>query len=128
MFNVLLVDDSRNFRSNLATILRDTYPLLGVEEAADGTAALQVIARRNIGLILMDIKLPGENGIQLTRRIKASAAHIIIVILTGYDVPHYRQAAFRNGADCFLYKGAASCMNDVLARVDGAMQAARTTP
>ena len=128
MFNVLLVDDSQSFRSNLSAILRDAYPLLGIEEAGDGAEALRVIARREIGLILMDIKLPGENGIVLTRRIKVSAAHIIVVILTGYDVPQYRQAAFRSGADCFLYKGAASCMNDVLARVDGAIQAARTTP
>jgi DNA-binding NarL/FixJ family response regulator len=125
MFNVLLVDDSKNFRSNLAAILRDTHPLLGVEEAEDANEALRVISRRDIGLILMDIKLPGDNGIVLTGRIKASAAHISIVILTGYDIPQYRQAAFRSGADCFLYKGAASCMNDVLARVEGAVQVRR---
>jgi DNA-binding NarL/FixJ family response regulator len=72
-------------------------------------------------MVLLDIKLPGGNGIELTKVIKAKYAPIIVVILSGYDIPQYRQAAFRNGADCFIYKGSASCMNDVLARVEGAM-------
>ena len=52
----------------------------------------------------MDIQLPGENGLSLTQKIKARYPHIIIVVITTYDIPEYREAAFQYGADRFLPK------------------------
>jgi DNA-binding NarL/FixJ family response regulator len=52
----------------------------------------------------MDIKLPGENGLKLTEKIKATHPNITIFILTSYDIPEYREAAFQSGADRFLAK------------------------
>jgi DNA-binding NarL/FixJ family response regulator len=72
-------------------------------------------------LIFMDIKLPGENGLEVTRQIKQVYAYIVIVILTSYDIPEYRQQAFRNGADCFISKDQISFLADILARVEGTM-------
>jgi DNA-binding NarL/FixJ family response regulator len=53
----------------------------------------------------MDIKLPGENGLELTRKIKADYPETIIIILTSHDLPEYREAATRSKANYFLSKG-----------------------
>jgi YesN/AraC family two-component response regulator len=52
----------------------------------------------------MDIRLPGVNGLQLTRRIKKDLPHIRIAIVTSYDLPEYQQAAIQYGADRFFVK------------------------
>jgi len=121
MFNTLLVEDNADFRRALSDILLSYFPLMGVEEAGDGEEALGKVEYQRPDLIFMDIQLPGENGLEVTRQIKRVYADIVIVILTSYGLPEYRQQAFRNGADCFLSKGDDSCMKDVLARVEGAM-------
>jgi DNA-binding NarL/FixJ family response regulator len=55
-------------------------------------------------LIFMDIQLPGENGLELTRKIKAVYPNMTIFILTQHDTPEYRKAAFQYGVDCFVVK------------------------
>jgi len=52
----------------------------------------------------MDLRLPGENGLELTKKIKAQYPDIIVVIVTNYDVPEYRKAAFESRADHFISK------------------------
>jgi CheY-like chemotaxis protein len=121
MFNTLLVEDNADFRHALSDILLSCFPLMGVDEAGDGDEALGKVECQRPDLIFMDIQLPGENGLEVTRQIKLMYADIVIVILTSCGLPEYRQQAFRNGADCFLSKGDDSCMEDVLARVEGAM-------
>ena len=121
MFNTLLVEDNADFRHALSDILLSYFPLMGVEEAGDGEEALGKVKHQRPDLIFMDIQLPGANGLEVTRQIKRVDADIVIVILTSYGLPEYRQQAFRDGADCFLSKGDDSCMKDVLARVEGAM-------
>jgi DNA-binding NarL/FixJ family response regulator len=127
MFGVLVVDDHAGFRASVSTVLRQQFPRIGVEEAGDGPEALRVIQRCGTDIVLLDIKLSNGNGLDLTKAIKTDYATVIVVILTGYDLPQYRQAAFRNGADCFLYKGSPSCMQDVVARVEGAILARQET-
>jgi DNA-binding NarL/FixJ family response regulator len=127
MFHTLVVDDHAAFRASVVSVLRSQFSQIGVEEAGDGPEALRAIQDCGIDLVLLDIKLPHGNGIELTKAIKSSRASVTVVILTGYDLPQYRQAAFRNGADCFLYKGSASCMSDVVARVEGAILARHET-
>jgi DNA-binding NarL/FixJ family response regulator len=56
----------------------------------------------------MDIKLPGESGLDLTRKIKAADASIVIIILTSYDLPEYREAGQQYGADHFVSKGSST--------------------
>ena len=121
MFNTLLVEDNAAFRQELADILLTHFPMIGVEEAGDAADALSKVEYLRPDLIFMDIKLPGENGLEATRQIKQVYAYIVIVILTSYDLPEYRQQAFKNGADCFISKGQTSCMADILARVEGTL-------
>lgn len=121
MFSALLVEDSVNFRDALSYTIRSRFPQIRVEEAGDGVEALSKIESILPDIVFMDIKLPGENGINLTKAIKNEHSGIVIVILTSYDMSEYRQAAFRNGADCYISKGSASCMNEILARMEGTL-------
>jgi YesN/AraC family two-component response regulator len=81
---------------------------LGISEAADGKEAMYKINVHLPDLIFMDIKLPGENGLDLTARIKARYPDVTVVILTSYDTPEYREAAVKAKADHFLAKGSTS--------------------
>lgn len=126
MFQALIVDDHAGFRSSVSALLRRRFPDIRVHEAADGVETRRAIGAGALDFVLMDVSLPGESGIDLTRLIKSAFERIVVVILTGHDLPQYRQAAFRNGADCFLYKGSPSCPADIVARVEGAMAASRT--
>ena len=119
MFNTLLVEDNVNFRQALSDVLLSYFPLIGIDEAGDGDEALRKVEYLRPDLIFMDIQLPGENGLEITRQIKRVYADMVIVILTSCGQPEYRQQAFLNGADCFLSKGDDSCMEDILARVEG---------
>ena len=121
MFYALLVEDNVSFRHALSDILLSYFPLIGVEEAGDGAEALTKVECLRPNIIFMDIQLPGESGLDITKEIKLVYEDIVIVILTSYGLPEYRQQAFRNGADCFLSKGDDSCMEDILARVEGTM-------
>ena len=121
MFYALLVEDNVSFRYALSDILLSYFPLIGVEEAGNGAEALTIVECLRPNIIFMDIQLPGENGLEVTKEIRLVYDDIVIVILTSYDLPEYRQQAFRNGADCFLSKGDDSCMEDILARVEEAV-------
>lgn len=119
MFNTLLVEDNASFRQALSDVLLSYFPLIEVDEAGDGEQALSKVEYQRPHLIFMDILLPGESGLEVTRKIKRVYEGIVIVILTSHDLPEYRQQAFRNGADCFLSKEAGSCMDEILALVEG---------
>jgi YesN/AraC family two-component response regulator len=77
-------------------------------EAADGKEAMKKITSQLPGLIFMDIKLPGENGLALTAKVKEKYPNVVVVILTSYDTPEYREAAVQAKADHFFSKGSLS--------------------
>lgn len=106
MLKTLIVEDSPVFRKTFKEALCKRFPLMAVEEALDGKEALEKITTFLPDLVFMDIRLPGETGLELTRRMKASHPHIVIIILTDYDLPEYREAAHDGGADGFIAKGA----------------------
>ena len=105
MFRILLVDDNSSFRRVVKTNLQDQFPAMDIVEAADGGEALRQIDSSPPHLIFMDIGLPGEDGLALTRKIKASHPNVIISILTGYDLQKIQETAIRSGADYLLSKG-----------------------
>jgi DNA-binding NarL/FixJ family response regulator len=103
-FTILIVDDHVPFRQALKESLQMSFPTVAIEEVADGDEVLRQVEAFLPDLIFMDIKLPGENGLELTKKIKAAHPNITISILTSYDTPEYREAAFQYGADRFLTK------------------------
>ena len=104
MLKTLIVEDNTTFRQSLKELLCTRFPFMDVEEAGDGEEALQKIAGLVPDIIFMDIKLPGENGLQITKKVKAEYPEIVIIILTYYDLPEHREAAFQCGANHFLSK------------------------
>lgn len=106
MFRTLLVEDSESFRQVVKFYLQSEFPAMSISEAADGVAALKEIDSARPNLIFMDFILPGENGLQLTRRIKASHPNIIIIMFTSYDLKEVQRAATQYKPDYFFNKGA----------------------
>jgi len=104
---ILIVDDNASFRRSLKAFLSARFARLGIAEAENGAAAMKAIGRARPAVIFMDIKLSGENGLALTRRIKQIYSPAV-VILTSYDAVEYREAASACGADYFLAKDAVS--------------------
>ncbi len=101
---VLMVEDNLAFRQFFKENLRSRFPSVEIFEAADGEKVLEIVEAESPNLIFMDIQLPGENGLSLTQKIKARYPHIIVVVVTTYDIPEYREAAFRHGANRFIPK------------------------
>jgi len=103
-FRILVVEDNPIFRQFLWEILQTQFPSDELFEAATGAEGLEKVDTLNPDLVFMDIQLPGENGLSLTRKIKAKHPGIIVVILTSYDSEEYRRAAFESGANHYVPK------------------------
>ncbi len=103
-FRFLIVEDNDYYRKFLRDIFHKNFPEIEIDEAADGREALQKVDSFFPDLIFMDIRLPDESGLEVTKKIKAIHSGIHIVIPTYYDLPEYQDAAFRYGADHFLVK------------------------
>jgi DNA-binding NarL/FixJ family response regulator len=107
VFQMLIVEDSARFREMLTSLLVSEFPGVPISQAEDATAALHEIRARKPALIFMDIRLPGKNGLVLTKEIKGKYPGIVIVILSHLDASEYREAAVASGADYFLSKDSA---------------------
>ena len=104
MFKTMLVEDNTAYRQAVKNDLQLQFPSMNIIEAADGVEAFQKIDSQSPNLIFMDISLPGENGLELTRKIKADHPEAIVIILTSHDLPEYREAAIQNKANYFFSK------------------------
>ena len=101
---ILIVDDKGPYRKLLKKVLQRSFPTIVVEEATDGRGALQKVDAFLPDLIFIDIQLPDENDLELTKKIKATHPNTIIFVITIHDTPEYQESAFQHGADCFLPK------------------------
>ncbi len=108
MFTTMLVEDNSSFRQEVKRNLQLQFPSMNIIEAAEGVEALQKVDSNLPNLIFMDIRLPGENGLELTRKIKANHPDIVVIMLTSHDSPEYREAATQCKANYFLSKGSAT--------------------
>ncbi|ATW47443.1 response regulator [Streptomyces peucetius] len=105
---VLIVDDEWMVRSMLRTIMESAPDLTVVGEAADGAAAQRMAAAMRPDVVLMDIRMPGADGLTATERITQAASAPRVVVLTTFDLDEYVRAAIRNGAVGFLLKDASA--------------------
>jgi DNA-binding NarL/FixJ family response regulator len=106
MTTVLVVDDQDLIRGGLAALIRAAPGLDVVGEAADGHQAVALAGELHPDVILMDVRMPGLDGVAATRRILAAdtAAAPRVLILTTFDLDEYVYAALRAGASGFLLK------------------------
>lgn len=107
MIRVLLVDDQDMIRFGLRAILETRDGIEVVSDASDGLQAVSYIDAHPVDVVLMDLRMPGIDGVDATTRIRAnhSAESVRIIVLTTFDQDANVLAALRAGADGFLSKG-----------------------
>jgi DNA-binding NarL/FixJ family response regulator len=101
---VVLIDDQALVRTGFRMILDETDDIEVVGEAADGTLGLDTVLATRPDVVLMDVRMPGMDGIEATRRINALADPPKVIILTTFDLDEYVFAGLRAGASGFLLK------------------------
>jgi DNA-binding NarL/FixJ family response regulator len=101
---VLLADDQALLRAGFRMVLNAQPDLEVVGEAGDGAEAVERTARLAPDVVLMDVRMPGMDGIEATRRIIASGAASRVLILTTFDLDEHAFAGLRAGASGFLLK------------------------
>jgi two-component system nitrate/nitrite response regulator NarL len=116
MLKSLIVEDNRIIRDTVKGLLTRHFSSMIIEEASDGKEAMEKVRSFQPDLIIMDIRLPDESGLELTRKIKIMNSNVRVLILTGHHYPEYKEMAARYGADGFLIKGGAS--KEILAVVE----------
>src|SRR4030043_2025680 len=133
MFRTMIVEDNLSFRQVLKLHLQSEFPSMSITEVADGVEALKGVDACPPNLIFMDFILPGEDGLELTRKIKASHPDIMIIILTSCDLQKIQEIAIQCKPDYFFNKGSitigeiATLLKSILSekgfRADGSMEA-----
>jgi DNA-binding NarL/FixJ family response regulator len=101
---VVLVDDQPLLRTGFRMILHSTEDIVVVGEASDGGQAVTIVAEQMPDVVLMDVRMPGMDGIEATRLIAASGASSRVLILTTFDLDEYAFRGLRAGASGFLLK------------------------
>ena len=103
---VLVADDQALVRGSFRILVDTASDLTAVGEAATGTEAVEIARREKPDIVLMDIRMPGTDGIEATRQITADPATsaVRVLILTTFDLDEYVFAALRAGASGFLLK------------------------
>jgi DNA-binding NarL/FixJ family response regulator len=108
MYTVVLVDDHKLVRDGVRTILERSAEFEVVGETEDGASAVQLCKRTSPDLALMDIGLPGMNGIEATTELLRHCPDVKVVILSMYDDENSVVSAIRSGARAFVLKKASS--------------------
>ena len=105
MYSIMICEDERIDREALRTLVQENFPRLRLlEDCADGTATLRRVPKEKPDSLILDINLPGCNGIDVVRRVRQDGYTGQIMIQTAYDRFSYAQDALNYGANAFLLK------------------------
>jgi DNA-binding NarL/FixJ family response regulator len=125
---ILLVDNDAAFRRMLRDLIRRHFPHAIVHEAHGPEDAVRKIKSISPGLVLAEIDMAGRRSLDLTRKMNAVHPESVIAILTSYDLPEYREAAFQAGAHHFISKSMPTTVPVILAIVEEALDEAPCIP
>ena len=104
MIKTLVVDDNASFRRRVKEVLASEPDIEVVGEASDGQEAIHKARELEPDLVIMDVRMPGTNGISATRQLKEEMQALKIIILTIFDLQEYRDAAISSGASGYVTK------------------------
>jgi DNA-binding NarL/FixJ family response regulator len=102
--SVVIVDDQPLLRTGFRMILHSTEDIVVIGEAGDGSHAVDVVSAETPDVVLMDVRMPGVDGVEATRRIVESGSSSRVLILTTFDLDEYAFAGLHAGASGFLLK------------------------
>jgi len=104
IMNVVLVDDSLLVRERVASIISEIPSAKVIGEAGNSVEAMEVVRKTKPDVVILDIKMPGESGLQVLRKLKNEFGELRIIMLTNYSDSQYKAECLMNGADYFLCK------------------------
>jgi DNA-binding NarL/FixJ family response regulator len=102
--SILLVDDHAIFREGIRLLLEATPQMVVVGEASDGIAAVSLSQKLKPDVIILDMVMPGQNGLEVTRRVKQSSPASLVIILSMHSDRSYILNAIKNGASGYVLK------------------------
>jgi DNA-binding NarL/FixJ family response regulator len=118
VIRTLIVDDKADFRRQVKEFLTSEPDIEVIGEAGDGQEAILKARELRPDVVLMDVSMPGTNGINATRQLKDEMPEVRIIILSVFDLPQYKEAAMAGGASGYVVKQ--SLFKDLLPAIRGA--------
>jgi len=115
----LIVDDDGSFRRRIKELLATEPDIEVIGEAADGQEAILKARELEPDLVLMDVRMPGLNGINATRQLKDEMPEIKVIIVSIFDLQEYREAATASGASGYVIKK--SLIEELLPAIRGVL-------
>ncbi len=112
---IVLADDQPLIRNGLRVLIADTDDLTVVGEASNGAEAIQLVQDLRPDVVVMDVRMPGMNGIEATQHIVSAPEPPHVLVLTTFDEDEYVYGALRAGASGFLVKDMA--LEDILGAI-----------
>jgi len=104
MTRAMIFEGNPTFQEIFKDIFRSRFPSVELLEAVNGEKAMEKVEGFLPDFILIDNRIPGGNALDLTQKIKARHPESIVIFLCSYDMPEYREMAFRRGVDYFIVK------------------------
>jgi len=102
--NVVLIDDSQLVRERIANIISKLPGVKVIAEAGNSLEAIEVVRKKKPDVVILDIKMPGESGVRILKKLKNEFEELKIIMLTNYPYSQYKAECLKDGADYFLSK------------------------
>jgi DNA-binding NarL/FixJ family response regulator len=108
IMRILIADDRAVVRRGLREILADAIPVAGFSEACNGDEVLSHLARTEYSVLLLDINMPGRNGLEVLRDVKRSYPRLPVIMLSVQPEDQYAMRCLRAGAAAYINKDSAA--------------------
>lgn len=102
--NVVIVDDSRILRERVVNLISELPGINVVGNVGNSIDAIKVVQKTKPDLVILDIRMPGESGIEVLKKIKKKKPEIKVIIFTNYPDEQYKFVSLKTGADYFFNK------------------------